>query len=186
MPRNLYQTILGNEFERLPTKIREMHTLARRATGNAKVTRGHSWAAKLICNLANLPEARNDVSVDTMFEPIDGGERWTRKFDGQPFQTDMIAGTEEPFPCMLERLGPFLFKMRVTLKPDGLDLTPESVFLGPVRVPDFLAPKAVGKERVSDGHYSFSVEVTFPFIGKIFGYDGIIQPSEFVEDHELA
>lgn len=186
MPRDLYQTILGKDFELLPAKIREMHSFARVARGHAKIFRGHSLPAKLICRLANLPQAKDNVTVETTFAAIEGGERWTRKFNGQPFQTDMIAGTGEPYPCMLERLGPFLFKMRVSVNANGVDLTPEKVLLGPLRIPGFLAPKPLGKEREKEGRYAFSVEVAFPIIGKVFGYEGTLEPSEFVADHEPA
>ncbi|WP_422385033.1 DUF4166 domain-containing protein [Roseibium album] len=186
MPRNLYQTILGQSFEQIPIQIRDMHTFARRAIGTANVTRGRSPVANLICCLASLPMARENVQIETSFVEIDGGERWTRRFDGQPFETDMMAGKGEPFPCMLERLGPFLFKMRVTASPAGLDLSPEFVFLGPVKIPSFLALKAIGRERVVDGRYRFSGNVSFPLIGKVFGYEGSIEPSEFVSDNEPA
>jgi hypothetical protein len=186
MPRTLYQSILGSDFDTVPDKIREMHSFARVAKGTADVSRGSGWGARLICRLAKLPEARSKVPVETSFEPIAGGERWTRRFDGQPFQTDMMAGTGEAYPCMLERLGPFLFKMRVTATTDGIDLTPEKVFLGPLPVPLALAPRAVGRERVRDGRYRFSVEVTFPLIGKVFGYEGWLEPGLLVENRQPA
>jgi len=182
MPRTLYQSILGDDFEQVPLKIREMHSFARVARGAADVTCGQSIIAGLICRLARLPEARKDVAVETTFAPIDGGERWTRRFDGQPFQTDMIAGTQEKYPCMVERLGPFTFKMRVTASPEGIDLAPEKVFLGPIPLWLTLAPIAIGRERVREGRYRFSVEVTFPLIGKVFGYDGWLEPAERVAE----
>lgn len=182
MPRTLYQSILGADFDQVPWEIREMHSFARVARGKADVSRGRSMAAGLICRLANLPNARKDVVVETTFAPIDGGERWTRRFDGQPFQTDMMAGNGETFPCMEERLGPFLFKMRVTASEEGIDLAPEKVFLGPLPIPLALAPSAAGRERVRGGRYRFSVEVTFPLIGKVFGYDGWLEPAELVAE----
>lgn len=182
MPRTLYLTILGADFDQVPLEIRKMHRHARTARGTADVSRGSSWGARMICRLARLPDARKGVAVETSFEPIEGGERWTRRFDGQPFATDMMAGDGEAFPCMEERLGPFLFKMRVSASGDGIDLAPEKVFLGPVPVPLALAPKAVGRERVRDGRYRFFVEVTFPLIGKVFGYDGWLEPAEIVSD----
>jgi hypothetical protein len=182
MSRTLYQTILGSDFDQVPLEIREMHSFARVARGSADVSRGQSWSARLICSVAKLPEARKGVAVETSFSPIDGGERWTRSFDGQPFRTDMMAGLGETFPCMEERLGPFLFKMRVSVSAKGIDLTPEKVFLGPLRIPLALAPKAVGRERVRDGRYRFSVAVTFPLIGKVFGYEGWLEPVALKEE----
>lgn len=186
MPRVLYQTILGNSFKQVPAPIQEMHTFARRATGTATVWWGASPAARLICRLASLPQAQTNARIETSFTEIDGGERWVRKFDGQPFMTDMIAGKDEPFPCMLERLGPFLFKMRVTPSSAGIDLTPEHVFLGPLKIPKTLAPRATGRERVEDDRYRLSVEVSFPLVGKVFGYEGTIEPCELVSDPEMA
>ncbi|MCX2723799.1 DUF4166 domain-containing protein [Roseibium salinum] len=186
MSRILYRAILGEEFDRLPPQIRDMHRFAARAKGTAGVSQGRSWAARLICRLTRLPRPASNVPVETSFEPLETGERWTRRFDGQPFQTDMLPGTRESFPCMLERLGPFLFKMRVTATAEGIDLTPEQVLLGPLRIPPALAPRPLGRERVVDGHYHFSVEVRFPLIGKVFGYQGTLQPSEFVAEAEPA
>ncbi|MDN3718371.1 DUF4166 domain-containing protein [Roseibium salinum] len=155
MSRILYRAILGEEFDRLPPQIRDMHRFAARAKGTAGVSQGRSWAARLICRLTRLPRPASNVPVETSFEPLETGERWTRRFDGQPFQTDMLPGTRESFPCMLERLGPFLFKMRVTATAEGIDLTPEQVLLGPLRIPPALAPRPLGRERVVDGHYHF-------------------------------
>ncbi len=182
MSRTLYQTILGSDFDKVPQEIREMHRFARLAKGTATVSRGASRVAELVCRLARLPEAQRDVDVETSFEPLKTGERWTRRFNGQPFRTDMLPGSGETFPCMEERLGPFLFKMRVTATADGIDLRPEKVYLGPVRIPLAMAPMALGRERVIDGRYAFSVEVTFPLIGKVFGYEGWLAPSDFVQD----
>ncbi len=43
MPRTLYQTILGPEFDKVPAEIQRMHSFARVARGTADVTRGSSW-----------------------------------------------------------------------------------------------------------------------------------------------
>lgn len=182
MTRTLYQTILGADFDQVPPEIRRMHSFARVATGSADVTRGRSAVAGLICYLARLPEARKGVAVETHFAPIEGGERWTRVFGKQPFQTDMMVGKRDNFPCMEERLGPFLFMMRVIATPDGIDLTPEKVYLGPLSIPLWLSPKAIGRERVKNGKYSFFVEVTFPFVGKVFGYSGWLEPSVLLDE----
>ncbi|TYC67654.1 DUF4166 domain-containing protein [Stappia sp. BW2] len=186
MPRTLYQDILGPDFAKVPEQIRYMHSFARVARGIADVSRGTSLAARLICRLAKFPEARMGVPVETSFEPIAGGERWTRRFDRQPFQTDMMAGNGEAYPCMLERLGPFLFKMQVSATEQGIDITPAEVSLGPLSLPLPLAPRAVGRERVVDGRYSFSVEVTFPLIGKVFGYNGRLEPAVLIDDAEAV
>lgn len=78
MTRTLYRTMLGGQFEKLPDKLQEMHGGASLAKGRADIKRGTSPLARLICAIAHVPKTGRDVPIETSFEPIDGGERWTR------------------------------------------------------------------------------------------------------------
>jgi len=148
MTRMLYQALLGDAFETLPEKIKAMHGHAARAEGRADIVRGTSPLARLICAVAHVPETGRDVSVETTFETIEGGERWTRRFNGQAFQTDMLIDKAAPHPRLRERFGPLVFGLRMIAHGDGVDLIPESVSLWGLPLPKFLCPEAVGLERV--------------------------------------
>lgn len=176
MGRTLYQTLLGEAFDALPEKIRAMHAGASRAEGRADIVRGESLLARLICAAARVPQTGRNVPVETSFEPIDGGERWTRVFNGQAFRTDMLIDKDAPHPRLTEKFGPFLFRLKMIAHGDGIDLIPESVSMWGLPLPKFLCPEAVGLERVKDGRYHFNVSVRFPLAGDVLRYEGSIEP----------
>jgi hypothetical protein len=174
MTRTLYRTLLGADFDRLPAVIRDMHANASRAVGCADIARGKGILARLICAFARTPKSGRNVAIETTFEPIDGGERWTRTFAGQPFRTDMLIDARAP-GRLRERFGPFLFHLRMVATEEGTDLLPDRVFLWGVKLPRALSPEAVGHERVRDGRYRFNVVVRFPLAGDVLRYEGTIE-----------
>lgn len=176
MSRTLYQTLLGEAFNALPKKIRLMHAGAARAEGRADITRGTSLLARLICSIARVPQTGEGVPIVTTFEQIDGGERWTRVFNGQAFRTDMLIDKSAPHPQLTEKFGPFLFRLKMIAHKDGIDLIPESVSLWGLPLPKLLCPEAIGLERVRDERYHFDVSVSFPLAGEVLSYQGSIEP----------
>ena len=177
MTRTLYRTLLGSQFDILPDKLQEMHGGASRAKGRADIERGTSPLARLSCALSHVPKTGRDVVIETSFESIDGGERWTRRFNGEAFQTDMLIDPDAPRPRLSEKFGPFLFRLRMVAHKDGIDLMPESVSLWGLPLPKFLCPEAIGLERVKDGRYHFDVSVRFPLAGEVLSYQGWIEPA---------
>lgn len=180
MGRTLYKALLGEAFDALPEKIKAMHEGAARAEGRADIVRGTSPLARLICAVARVPETGKGVPVVTSFEQIEGGERWTRVFNGQAFRTDMLIDKNAPHPRLTEKFGPFVFRLRMIAHADGVDLIPESVSLWRAPLPKVLCPEAVGLERVKDGRYHFDVSVRFPLAGEVLSYNGWIEPVDRV------
>lgn len=178
MTRTLYRDLLGSQFDRLPDKLQEMHGGAALAKGRADIKRGTSPLARLICALSHVPKTGCDVIIETSFESIEGGERWTRRFDGEAFQTDMLIDRDAPRPRLSEKFGPFLFRLRMIAHQDGIDLMPESVSLWGLPLPKLMCPEAIGLERVKDGRYHFDVSVRFPLAGEVLTYQGWIEPAD--------
>ena len=176
MTRTLYRTLLGGQFEKLPDKLQEMHGGASLAKGCADIKRGTSPLARFICALSHIPKTGRDVPIETSFEQIEGGERWTRRFDGEAFQTDMLIDHVGSQPRLSEKFGPFLFRLKVIAHDDGIDLIPDNVSLWGLSLPKILCPEAVGLERERDGRYHFDVSVRFPLAGEVLSYQGWIEP----------
>lgn len=176
MARTLYQTLLGPAFRRLPEPIRSMHEGADRAEGRADIVRGTSFLARIICLIARVPQTGRDISIVTHFERIEGGERWTRVFNGEAFRTDMRVDLSAIQPRLTEKFGPFLFHLKMIAHQDGIDLIPDSVSLWGFSLPKMFCPEAIGLERVKDGRYHFDVSVRFPLAGEILRYSGTIEP----------
>ncbi len=175
MERTLYRRVLGDDFGKLPKQIRDMHTRAFRATGRADIVRGRSLLARLICAFSRLPATGLGVPVVTTFDPIEGGERWTRVFNNESFQTDIMFD-DKTSGALTERFGPFVFTLKMLANEEGNDLVPESVKLWGIALPRFLCPEAIGRERVKNGLYHFDVVVRFPLSGDVVRYDGVLSP----------
>lgn len=176
MEAPLYKTLLGEAFNRLPASVQAMHDGVGKAAGRADIEHGRSLLARIICKLANMPEAGSDLIAETYFESLPTGERWTRVFNGQSFQTDLLLHQKTPSPYLMEKFGPLSFRLRVTAHADGVDLTPEGVCLFGLPLPGFLCPEAVGMERERDGRYRFEVSVRFPLAGDVVSYRGWLEP----------
>ncbi len=177
MTRTMYQEMLGARFDALPEQIRVMHAGMRRAAGRADIRHGASPLAKLICALARMPASGVDLPVETAFDPIERGERWTRTFNGQSFATELRIKSAGDHPEATESFGPFSFVLRVVAHEHGIDLIPEGVRLLGLPLPVFLCPEAIGLERVRDGKYHFDVTVRFPLAGDVITYSGWLEPS---------
>lgn len=178
MTLSLYKTLLGDAFDRLPATIREMHSGVARAAGRADIEYGQSPLARTICRLAKFPEAGRDVPAEVRFDVLPKGERWTRSFNGQSFQTELLNDRGSPTPYLIEKFGPLHFRLRVVAHADGVDLTPEGVRLFGLPLPRFLCPEAIGMERERDGRYWFDVSVRFPLVGDVVRYQGWLETIE--------
>ena len=177
MTHSMYQQIFGGEFGKLPEEIRAMHVGTRKAVGRANVTRGTSPLARLICAAAKIPASGENVVVETSFDPVDNGERWTRRFGDDEFHTEMKLVRVAPHAELTEQFGPLKFRLRLTAHEHGVDMTPEGVSVFGLPLPRFLCPEAVGLERVRDGKYHFDVTVRFPVAGDIITYAGWLEPA---------
>jgi hypothetical protein len=155
-----------------------MHAGVKRAEGRADIVRGRSLLAQLICTLARMPGTGAGVPIETTFDVIDGGERWTRRFNGQPFQTDLILVRPEPGAELTEQFGLLVFRLQIIAHENGIDLIPQGVSILGLPLPKIFCPEAVGLERVRDGRYYFDVCVSFPLAGEVLRYQGWLAPVE--------
>lgn len=176
MRQTLYQALLGDEFEILPTQIRALHNNVRKAAGRADFTRGKSPLARLICAISRVPVTGQDVVIETRFDPIDEGERWTRNFSGRSFITELTIARSDTPGILYEQFGPLKFRVKVIAHSAGVDLIPDGVSAWGIPLPRLFCPEAVGLERVRDNRYCFDVTVRVPLAGEVLSYQGWLAP----------
>ncbi len=176
MARTLYRDLFGERFEALPAEIKAMHGAARKAAGRGDIQRGRSVLAQLLCALSGAPHSGRDVPVEVRFDPLPGGECWTRDFDGETFRTRLMLKQDGAAPALTEHFGPFAFHLRMRAHDEGVNLVPEGVKLFGAPLPRFLCPEAGGYERVREGRFCFEVFVRFPLAGEIVRYEGWLKP----------
>ncbi len=175
----LYRRVLGEAWDRLPHRLREMHDVRdrRRATGRAKVSRGTGLVSRMVATMFGFPGAADDIPVEVDFTVKDGTEVWRRNFAGAGFSSIQRAGTSAFRHMIAERFGPFEFGLALNFAGERLHLVLRGWTLCGIPLPLAWAPRGEAYESVSDDKFRFCVEIAHPWCGRIVRYEGWLQPS---------
>ncbi len=169
----LYRRLLGERFEHLPARVRELHDVAGESvwTGRADVDRGRSLASRVVATLFGLPPAGRDQALRVTFQVDGDREIWSRSFGDAVFRSVQYARSG----LLRERVGPSTFVFALETSDDGMALKLHGVrFLG-VQLPRFLAPSVRTFESECKGRYQFEVEASLPLLGRIVRYAGWLE-----------
>ncbi|MGA7439362.1 MAG: DUF4166 domain-containing protein [Luteibacter sp.] len=174
----LYKRVLGSAFETLPGMLRELHgtAAARQWQGSAEVRHGGGLIARVIRAVIGFPKAGRNVPLTVHFSPEDGGERWTRTFDGKDFSSHQSAGTGRDEHLLVERFGLVSFALALVVEEDRLLLMPRRWSLLGIPMPGFMLPKGISFEHEEGGRFCFDVEISAPGVGLIVAYKGKLHP----------
>lgn len=173
LPPPLYARVLGDAFEALPARVREMHEIVgdRGALGGAEVSRGRNAVARLVASLMRFPPAgTHDVHV--RFDERDGTETWTRDFGGHVFGSRL----SEKGGRLTERFGPLRFVFDLSTDAEGLGMHIRGWSLFGLPLPLALAPRSEAREWEEDGRFRFDVPISLPLIGLVVRYRGWLRP----------
>jgi hypothetical protein len=173
----LYQRLLGNAWETLPTSLKKLHTM-RKAEGRARVEVGKNPIAWLITNVVGFPKAGDDVPVNVSFEIKNNGELWQRTFAGRSFSSFHAEGQGYSQRLLSEQFGPFKFDQALVAADGKLSLVVRKWSMFGIPLPRALAPMGSAFEHETDGHFHFYVEIKLPLIGLIVRYQGWLIPTE--------
>lgn len=170
----LYRRILGGAFEGLPPRVKALHdcSAARKWVGTAQVTRGKGILARVVGALIGFPKSAASVPVEVTLEPIDNGERWTRKFSGQEFHSTQRIGRGRNEHLIVERFGIVDVALALVVEGERLNLVPRRWAIAGIPMPKILLPRGESFEFQSDGQFRFDVEIDVPIIGHIVSYKG--------------
>jgi hypothetical protein len=134
-----------------------------------------------MARLARLPEEGEAVDVRLQVTAREEGEEWRRTFAGHPLvsmQYDRVDG------LLVERMGITEMRFRLGVIGGALSYQTVSVALRfgslPVPLPYWLSPSVAAWEKAVDNmnQIHVSVDVTFPFIGRLIAYDGMLTQVE--------
>ncbi|QQA43164.1 SDR family oxidoreductase [Pelagovum pacificum] len=169
----IFRQTLGPAFDRLPDQIRDLHTVLHHRTcqGLARVDRGPSLAARMICSVMGFPASGDRIPVTVTMERSGAVEHWTRNFAGRRFRSHLRSGADGTGE-IIERFGPLRFT--IALRPDEAGLTwpvTGGSLLG-IPLPRRLLPESVTREEVQDARASFDVALSLPLVGPLIRYRG--------------
>ncbi len=173
-----FQRLLGADFERLPTPVRELHSLSESAVaaGRADISAAADPAARFLRWFAGLPQPGRDVPVTVAFHPDGKGrERWERRFGSRRYSSTMMAGPASAEGSLVEYFGLFRLYFRLTLREDGLAWSLARWRLLALPLPRWTTPSIECLESGNGIRFVFDIEVAFPIIGYVMHYRGWIE-----------
>ena len=131
----------------------------------------------MLARLVRLPEAGEAVDVELLVTAREDGEEWRRTFGGHP----LLSMQSKRFDGLLvERMGIVELRFRLEVVDGALSYETISAALcfGSLRVPlpHCFNPCITAWERpVGDrDQIHVSVDVEFPWVGRLIAYDGML------------
>ena len=172
----LYARVMGPGFERLAPAVRVLHEVNGdlAASGIARVTRGGNPVARAIGRIMGFPPAADEVPLSVWMCEEEGVETWRRDFGGACFESRLSQDGD----LLVERFGALRFAMELRPRPGGLSMHFRRWWVGPLRMPLFLAPRGIATEREVDGRFHFDVPIALPLVGLLVHYRGWLTPAE--------
>jgi hypothetical protein len=170
----LFAQLLGNAWQRLPTAVRQLHTVSseRLTQGRCTVERGSSIVSNWVVSMFGFPKAADDLPVSVRFRGENGRERWTRKFGEEVFSSILQSGRGASERLLCERVGLFEFAQALVIDGDRLRLVLRRWTIFGIPLPSWLAPRSNSYETEQDGRFRFHVEISHPLTGLIVRYRG--------------
>ena len=180
----LYQRILGGAWHDLPAAIRDIHDVDDLVTagGRARVERGRSLLARLVCAVIGFPATNPDTPVRVQFGVAKHAETWTRTFGSEQFTSRQFAGRRRSERLLCERFGPLTFAMALVVEGERLVLVLRRWSAFGVPLPLWLCPRSDSYESAEGGRFNFHVAISHPVTGPIIRYDGWLERR--LGDHE--
>ncbi len=170
---SLFARAIGPAFETLPHPIRALHETPGRSVwrGRATTEGAGSPLAALVARLVGFPGGQADCEAEVRIDA--DGERsiWRRRIGGRTFSS--VLSRPGDGGRIVERFGGLSFRLRLTPEGDRLTYSVERWRIGPLPLPQALAPETRTHEEVdAEGRFVFDVEISVPLIGRLVRYRG--------------
>jgi Domain of unknown function (DUF4166) len=176
----LYQRVLGDSWESLPSRIRQLHSVTSTSTfaGRCTVERGRSPLAWLVAESIGFPKAGWDQSISVQLSVDGDGERWVRTCGGRSFSSVQHPGSGRAEWLVRERFGPVAVDMALVAQAAGLRYVIRHWTFFGIPLPLWLGPRSTASESVEDGKFRFDVAISHPITGLIVRYRGVLAATE--------
>ncbi|ATB42981.1 hypothetical protein CYFUS_008460 [Cystobacter fuscus] len=177
-PPSLYARLLGPDWQRLPPRVRQLHSegLAR---GRFHVRRAPGLLAALMGWLSRLPPAGEDVPTRLVVRREGATQFWERAFGGHALVTSQHAW---PGGLLAERLGAVacVFRLRVESRGLRYEQVGAWVCLGAwsLRLPRLLSPRIEAEALDAPEGMRVHVRIGAPLLGPLLSYEGWVCPEE--------
>lgn len=165
------------DFANLDPLLQKLHISGGELSGKIEISYGNGIAGLIGRRLAKkikLPaQGEHDLSVSIFHS--NKGLHWNRKFNSNAIVESLFVpyGNKEN-GYWLETTGPMKMKLTVDIINGGWFWRCLNVSLFGIPIPLFLIPNSQAYKLIEDGKYKFNVSFTYPFIGNLVSYKGIL------------
>lgn len=178
----VFQSALGDEWNALPTALRETHKVVdqKTLTGTAKVSRGSSVLTKIVAWVFRFPAACESIPVQVTKTRIGNAEIWSRDFDGQIFRSTLSTinrpASANKLAMIQEQFGLLKFVLALPIIEGVMHMQVLSGSCLGVPIPSWLLPISNAREFTLNNRMHFSVELLGPLkTGLIVRYEGSLE-----------
>lgn len=174
-PPTLYRRVLGDRHQQLHPLLQEFHDRAGKGDGVFRIIRPPHRFKRILGALLGMPAAAENVPTSLTVAVFDNGsEKWVRSFGKFRMATWQWSWQG----LLMERSGPVTFGIHVEIIDGGTRLITRRVWLLGIPIPLFLAPSVLAIETPVPGGWHAKVQLSFPLIGEMLGYEGEIYPNK--------
>jgi hypothetical protein len=180
--RPLYQRLLGEDWERLPLRMRNMHLAGERlrAEGLFDVTIGNGFFSRLFARAMGIRQSQSGCIARLNIQRQDDREQWSREIG--PVRLETIQGMSGD-GRLVEQFGSLelLFELRLSASL-FYEQSACALRLGRHRIPlpVWLSPRVEAVEMEDNSGAGVKVEIAIyaPLSGLVASYSGCIAPVE--------
>ena len=171
---SLYRRLLGDRYQQLHPLLKEFHDRPEgKAEGTFRIVRPPQFFKRLLGSLLGMPDTAKNVPTTLIVEPLGNGvEKWVRSFGNFRMATWQWTWRD----LLLERSGPVTFGIHLEIVDGGTRFICKRVWVLGIPVPLVLAPKVLAVETPVPGGWHARVQLSFPLIGEMLGYEGEVYP----------
>ncbi len=166
----LFQSVMGEAFERLAPPLRRFHSLQGRVAlaGRVQAEAPGSAAARLLALCLGTPRARAEGAIRFELDAHPERETWTRRFPQHVMRSRMHrAGAH-----VVEILGPVSLHFSLREQGGTLHMQLEAMRILGLPCPRWLRPAVHAVETARDGALFFDVRASLPWAGTVSAYRG--------------
>jgi hypothetical protein len=172
----LYQRVLGPRHQQLHPLLQEFHDRPQgKAEGVFRINRPTQLFKRLLRALLGMPAPAENVPTTLTVEVLDNGiEKWVRSFGKFRMTTWQWCWRD----LLMERSGPVTFGIHLEIVDGGgTQFITRRVWLLGIPLPLIFAPSVLAVETPVPGGWHAKVQLSFPLIGEMLGYEGEVYPT---------
>lgn len=169
----------GEEFYELDPLIQNLHRVGGSLQGKVSLQFGYGLAGLVGRRLAlkvGLPTTPGDKNLEVEIKNINGSLVWSRQFDKRNKMVSVFTPNGfYPSGYWREETGAIKMDLGVKVIEGGWHWQQRAIWFNSIRLPLWLFPSSHAYKKVVDSSYEFSVSLSFPIIGKLVSYSGILK-----------